>query len=250
MSRRSSPDPTGWRHCAPPSPIWRRPWRWLPEWAAAHAKLARTYHWIASNYEDLAAEFYPKSKMAALRALELDPSEAQAHASLGFVLFNSEWDWEGAERSIQRALALDPNSHQWIYALFLMAVGRYEEAATHYQRAQERNPLSLLLKRQLAWAYSCAGRHDQAIAELQELQARLGDSPDWLRAAFGRRVPDEIDVSRGDSRLGERRDGERQQSLVRCPTRPKLTLAPAAWEMHINWCLGSNSDRGTGTRLI
>ena len=156
-----------------------------PQWAAAHAKLARSYHWIASNYEDLAAEFYPKSKMAALRALELDPSEAQAHASLGFVLFNSEWDWEGAERSIQRALALDPNSHQWIYALFLMAVGRYEEAATHYQRAQERNPLSLLLKRQLAWAYSCAGRHDQAIAELQELQARLGDSPDWLRAAFG-----------------------------------------------------------------
>jgi tetratricopeptide (TPR) repeat protein len=156
-----------------------------PKWAAAHAKLARAYHWIASNYEDLAPEFYPKSKTAALRALELDPNEAQAHASLGFVLFNHEWDWEGAERSIQRALALDPNSHQWIYALFLMAVGRYQEAATHYQRAQERNPLSLLLKRQLAWAYSCAGRHDQAVAELQELQARLGDSPDWLRAAFG-----------------------------------------------------------------
>ena len=156
-----------------------------PEWAAAHAKLARAYHWIAGTYEELAPEFYPKSKTAALRALALDPNEAQAHASLGFVLFNHEWDWEGAERSIQRALALDPNSHQWIYALFLMAAGRYDEAATHYQRAQERNPLSPLLKRQLAWAYSCAGRHDEAIAELEELQARLGDSPDWLRAAFG-----------------------------------------------------------------
>ena len=193
-----------------------------PQWAAAHAKLARAYHWIASNYEDLAAEFYPKSKTAALRALELDPNEAQAHASLGFVLFNHEWDWEGAERSIQRALALDPNSHQWIYALFLMAVGRYDEAATHYQRAQERNPLSPLLKRQLAWAYSCAGRHDQAIAELQELQARLGDSPDWLRAAFGQEYLMKSMYPRGDSRLGERGDGERQQSLVRCPTRPKL----------------------------
>jgi DNA-binding SARP family transcriptional activator/TolB-like protein len=156
-----------------------------PEWAAAHAKLARAYHWIASNYEELAAEFYVKSKTAALRALELDPNEAQAHASLGFVLFNHEWNWEGAERSIQRALALDSNSHQWIYALFLMAAGRYDEATTHFQRAQERNPLSTLLKRQLAWAYSCAGRHDEAIAELQELQTRLGDSPDWLRAAFG-----------------------------------------------------------------
>ena len=94
-----------------------------PEWAAAHAKLARAYHWIASNYEELAPEFYPKSKTAALRALELDPNEAQAHASLGFVLFNHEWDWEGAERSIQRALALDPNSHEWIYALFLIGGG-------------------------------------------------------------------------------------------------------------------------------
>jgi TolB-like protein/DNA-binding SARP family transcriptional activator len=156
-----------------------------PEWAAAHAKLARAYHWIASTYEELAPEFYPKSKAAALRALELDPNEAQAHASLGFVLFNHEWDWEGAERSIKRALALDPNSHQWIYAMFLVAAGRYDEAATHYQRAQERNPLSPILKAQLARAYSCAGRHDEAIAELKELQARIGDSPAWLRAAFG-----------------------------------------------------------------
>ena len=120
-----------------------------------------------------------------MRALELDPNEAQAHASLGFVLFSHEWDWEGAERSIQRALALDPNSHQWIYALFLFTVGRYDEAVTHYQRAEERNPLSPILKRQLAQAYSCAGRHDEAIAQLEELQARMGDNPDWLRAAFG-----------------------------------------------------------------
>ncbi len=156
-----------------------------PEWAGAHAKLARAYHWIASSYSELASEFYPKSKTAALRALELDPNEAQAHASLGFVLFNYDWDWEGAERSIQRALALDPNSHQWIYAMFLVAAGRYEEAATHYQLAEERNPLSPLIKAQLAWTYACAGRHDEAIAEFEELRARLGNSPDWLRAAFG-----------------------------------------------------------------
>ncbi len=155
------------------------------EWAAAEAKLARTYHWIASFSDELAPEFYPKSKRAALRALELDPNEAQAHASLGFVLFNYEWDWEEAERSIQRALALDPNSHQWVYALFLVALGRFDEAATHYELAQERNPLSSILKRQLAWTYSCAGRHHDAIAQLEDLQGRLGDNPGWLRAAFG-----------------------------------------------------------------
>jgi TolB-like protein/DNA-binding SARP family transcriptional activator len=157
-----------------------------PEWAAAHARLARTYHWIASNSDGLAPEFYPKSKAAALRALELDPNEAQAHASLGFVLFSHEWDWENAEREIQRALVLDPNSHHWIYARFLFAAGRYDEAAIHYRKAEERNPLSLYLKGQLAEAYSCAGRHDEAIAELEELKARTGrDPPGWLRAAFG-----------------------------------------------------------------
>jgi TolB-like protein/DNA-binding SARP family transcriptional activator len=155
-----------------------------PEWATAHAKLARAYHWIASSYDELAPEFYPKSKAAALRALELDPNEAQAHASLGFVLFNYEWDWEGAERSIRRALLLDPNSHHWIYAMFLVAVGRSDEAVSHYRLAEERNPLSPLLKFQLAEAYSCAGRHDEALAELEELRARMGDGPDWLKAAL------------------------------------------------------------------
>ncbi|HEX5576486.1 MAG TPA: BTAD domain-containing putative transcriptional regulator [Gemmatimonadales bacterium] len=156
-----------------------------PDWATAHAKLARAYHWIASSYDQLAREFYPKSKAAAVRALELDPNEAQAHASLGFVQFNYEWDWEGAERSIRQAMALDPNSYHWIYAMFLIAVGRYDEAIAHYQQAQERNPLSQLLKGQLAYAYSCAGRQDEAIAELEELRARIGGSSDWLRTAFG-----------------------------------------------------------------
>jgi eukaryotic-like serine/threonine-protein kinase len=156
-----------------------------PEWAAAHAKLARAYHWVASSFPELAAEFYPKSKAAALRALELDEREAQAHASLGFVLFNYEWDWAGAERSIQRALELDPNSHQWIYALYLLAAGRYEEAIVSFRRAQERNPLSTIVKQQLAWAYACAGRYNEAIAELQELKQQLGDNPEWLRATLG-----------------------------------------------------------------
>jgi tetratricopeptide (TPR) repeat protein len=157
-----------------------------PEWAAAHARLARAYHWIASTFDELAAEFYPKSKAAALRALDLDPNEAQGHASLGFVLFSHEWNWDAAEGEIQRALVLDPNSHQWIYARFLFAAGRYEEAVTHYRRAEERNPLSLYLKGQLAEAYSCAGRHDEAMAELEELKARTSNNPpDWLSAAFG-----------------------------------------------------------------
>ncbi|HEX6103986.1 MAG TPA: protein kinase [Gemmatimonadales bacterium] len=155
-----------------------------PDWAAAHARLARAYHWLASYMQDprLADEYYPKSKAAALRALELDESEAQAHASLGFVLFNHERDWTGAERSIRRALELDPNSHQWIYALYLLAAGRTGEAVEHFRQAQTRNPLSAIISQQLAWAYACDGRADEAIRELTELRARLDDTPGWLRS--------------------------------------------------------------------
>jgi DNA-binding SARP family transcriptional activator/TolB-like protein len=146
-----------------------------PEWAAAHAKLALAYHWLASGYGgEYEAEYYPKAKAAALRALALDETESQAHASLGFVLYRYEWDWAGAERAMRRAMELDPNSHHWIYALYLAAAGRLDEAITHFRMAEERNPLSEMLKMQSASIYACAGRHDEAIAQVRELQARMG----------------------------------------------------------------------------
>ncbi|HJU87516.1 MAG TPA: tetratricopeptide repeat protein, partial [Gemmatimonadota bacterium] len=129
--------------------------------------------------------YYRRSKAAALRALEIDETEAQAHASLGFVLFNHEQDWEGAERSIRRAVELDPNSHHWIYALYFLALGRHEEAIRQYRLAQERNPMSAILKGQLAQAYSCAGRYDEAIAQLRELEQRVGPDDFAVRIDLG-----------------------------------------------------------------
>ncbi|HJU87435.1 MAG TPA: tetratricopeptide repeat protein, partial [Gemmatimonadota bacterium] len=158
-----------------------------PDWATAHAKLARAYHWLASGSGDreLAAAYYRRSKAAALRALEIDATEAQAHASLGYVLFNHEQDWEGAERSIRRAVELDPNSHHWIYALYFLALGRHEEAIRQYRLAEERNPMSLNIKHQLAQAYSCAGRHTEAIAQLREIQQRAGPDDIGVRLQLG-----------------------------------------------------------------
>lgn len=156
------------------------------EWAAAHAKLAWAYHWLASSflgiYED---EFYPKSKAAALRALALDEAEAQAHASLGYVLFKTERDWVGAEREIRRALELEPGAHHWIYALYLRSGGRYDEAITEFRKAEERDPLSDVLSTQLAFTYGCAGRHEEAIAQLERLRARLGGTGPGLERRFG-----------------------------------------------------------------
>ncbi len=142
-------------------------------WATAYAKLAYADHWMASGEWEDPDGFFRKSKTAALRAIALDDTESQAFASLGFVLLYHELDWEGAERAIRRANELDPNSHHWIYAIFLKAIGRHDEALAEFHKAQERNPASDALKAQVAWEYGCAGRHDDAIAEARELHARV-----------------------------------------------------------------------------
>ena len=120
-----------------------------------------------------AVELYAKSKAAAERALALDETEPQAHASLGFVLFYFEWAWGPAAREIRRAMELDPNSHHWIYALYLQAAGRHDEAIEHFRLAVERNPLSEVLSAQVADAYACAGDHDEALAHARALLTRV-----------------------------------------------------------------------------
>jgi tetratricopeptide (TPR) repeat protein len=141
-------------------------------WARAYAKLAFADHWLASSVPGEADEYYARAKAAALRAIELDDTESQAYASLAFVLFNHEHDWADAGRAIRRAVELDPNSHHWIYALYLMGAGRYDEAIEQYQMAAEQDPLSDLLKVQIAGAYACADRHQEAIDQVIQLQAR------------------------------------------------------------------------------
>jgi DNA-binding SARP family transcriptional activator/TolB-like protein/Tfp pilus assembly protein PilF len=155
-----------------------------PEWAAAHTGLARAYYELVNNPPvegNTEEEFFPKAKAEALVALDLDEARAQAHAVLGFVELYYEWDWTAAERSIRRALDLDPSAYNhWAYADFLRAVGRYDEALVQYQVAEERNPLSEILKLWISRTYSCVGRHRDAIAKLEQVRALLGDDATWL----------------------------------------------------------------------
>src|SRR2546429_9685542 len=97
-----------------------------PKWAPAYAQLARSYHYMASGGKP---EFFPKSKAAALKALESDEGLSEPHMSMGFILHNYDWDWSGSEREYKRALELNPNyseAHHG-YALLLMAAGRNKE---------------------------------------------------------------------------------------------------------------------------
>jgi tetratricopeptide (TPR) repeat protein len=151
-----------------------------PDWASTHAALAEAYHFLASGYS--LPEFYPKSKASALKALEIDETVANAHGSLAFVLHNYDWDWHAAEREFRRELELYPNSALWAWgvAIFFKSAGRYEEAITWYKRAEERNPLSLVVKAQLGHTYTAAGRYNEAIAHLQKT-LELNQNYKWAR---------------------------------------------------------------------
>ena len=110
-----------------------------PAWAglaAAHAQQA-----IAEGARP--AEAMPAARTAAIRALALDSTLADAHATIGLVRFLYDWEWSGADSAFQRALVVNPNrpeSHRW-YSLLLLAIGRSDEALVHTRRALELSPL-------------------------------------------------------------------------------------------------------------
>ena len=122
-----------------------------PVYAAAWAGLADSYALLASYGESPPREAMPKAKTAALKALEIDDTLAQAHVSLAFVRSFYDWDWAAAEREYQRAIELNPGyatAHHW-YSGCLRAMGRVEEALAEIQRAQQLDPLSLAIGRDL-----------------------------------------------------------------------------------------------------
>ncbi|MGB2889186.1 MAG: tetratricopeptide repeat protein, partial [Candidatus Acidiferrales bacterium] len=138
-----------------------------PTYALAYSGLADCYS-LASDYGFVATkEAFPRAKEAALKALQLDQTLAEAHASLAYVKTEYDWDWSGGEREFQRAIELNPSyaiAHQW-HAVALLAMGRSEEAITENKRALELDPLSLIINRTLGSVFYLARQYDQAIEQ-------------------------------------------------------------------------------------
>lgn len=126
---------------------------------------------ILGNYNLVPqGQAFPKAEAAARKALDIDDSLAEAHASLGFARYQYDWDWSGAEGEFRRAVELSPSyatAHQW-YAEFLTATGRFDEAQSQIRYAQALDPLSLPISSNVGRLLYLARQYDQAIVELQD----------------------------------------------------------------------------------
>jgi adenylate cyclase len=114
-----------------------------------------------------------RARAAALKALALDPSLAEAHAALALIVQNHDWAWETAEREFRQAIALNPNyatAHHW-YAEHLMWRGRFDEALRESERARQLDPLSLIIAADNGAILYYARRYDQAIGRLRSVRS-------------------------------------------------------------------------------
>lgn len=156
-----------------------------PGYAAAHAGLAETYGLMAwFGYESEMSHF-PKARDAALKALELDPHLADAHAILGQVAMNHDFRWDVALESFRRAVDLHPNgalAREW-HAECLVALGRFEEAIAEMSRALQLDPRSLVLRASLGWMHYFARDPDEALAHCDRALDLDPDYPiaHWIR---------------------------------------------------------------------
>jgi TolB-like protein/Flp pilus assembly protein TadD len=143
-----------------------------PNYPHAYAGLADAYALLGSisNDQISRSEAIARARAAALKALDLDDTLAEALTSLAFVRMHYDWDWTGAEKEFQRAIKLNPGyatAHHW-YAYCLLALGRSEEALREIRRAEESDPLSLIIKTDVAEILYFGRHYDEAIAQARK----------------------------------------------------------------------------------
>lgn len=140
-----------------------------PGYALAYAGLAEAYRALPITSDIPPNEAMPQAKEAAAKAIEIDESLAEPHASLTFVRFWYDWDWTGAEREGRRAIELNDNSAfaHLAYSHLLSILGRHEEAIAEGERARELEPVSLIINALNGALRYYAGRFEEAAACLR-----------------------------------------------------------------------------------
>ena len=161
-----------------------------PNYALAYVGIADTYAVMGNNQFLRPVEAFPKAKAAALKARELDENLAEAHASLAFVLWNYDLDWDASGTEFRRAVQLNPNyatAYHW-YGGYLSCLGRHDEAIAAMRKAEELDPLSSRISANAGYIFFLARRYDQALAELRhtvEMDPKTGDYLATVYTAMG-----------------------------------------------------------------
>jgi len=154
-----------------------------PNFAQAYAGLADSY-WGTPDRP--AQELMPKAKEYALRAVSLDDSLARAHTELAAILFYGDWNWDGADKEFIRALELNPSdadAHR-LYSVFLSAMTRFDAAQTEIEATQALDPLSALNNTTAGWTFYCARKYEQAAQQCQKA-LELAPNFDGAHACLG-----------------------------------------------------------------
>jgi tetratricopeptide (TPR) repeat protein len=141
-----------------------------PDYAQAYAGLADSYILLGYYGAYAPDDVMPKAKAAAVKALELDDSLAEAHNSLAYILYVYEWKWSASEKEFKKAIKLNPKyatAHHW-YAFKLAAIGRHADAIAEMKLARELDPLALIINTEVGWAYYFARQYDKAIEQYQK----------------------------------------------------------------------------------
>jgi DNA-binding winged helix-turn-helix (wHTH) protein/TolB-like protein len=142
-----------------------------PAYGRAYAGLADCYLFLGLFGYSPRLEMLPKAKATALRALELEPGLAEAHATLGLTTQNLDWDWKEVERQYRESILLAPaysTAHHW-YAEFLSIQGRFEESRNEYARAREIDPISPVIPVDEAQLYLFERRYDKNLELLRSV---------------------------------------------------------------------------------
>jgi TolB-like protein/DNA-binding winged helix-turn-helix (wHTH) protein/Flp pilus assembly protein TadD len=160
-----------------------------PHYAPAYAELANAYNLLGYYAPISTLSLYPKARAAALQALALDGTLAEAHAALGLYRSHYEGDQAAADRELRRAIELSPGNamaHVWRGEVLAVS-SRHAEALAELDRALELDPTSPMVSDQRGWVFYMAHRYDDAVEQIRksiELDPRFAHSHAWLGKAY------------------------------------------------------------------
>ena len=195
--------------------LFRRAIKLDGHYALAYAGLAEAYRALTITGDQRPKDYLPLAKEAAAKALEIDKTLSDPHATLAFIHFWFDWDWAGAEREAKRAIELNPNSAfaHLAYAHLLALRGRHQEAVTEGAKAVQLDPASLMMNAVDGSFLYYAGRDDEARARLQKT---LELAPDfWIAHLYlGKILVQEGRWAEANVELGAAREASHGNSLT------------------------------------